>query len=151
MHSQIERISLNYKNCSQKFLETTNDYTKQYCNIYVSRLQNMEKLLSDKIKIKWGDKYPICKLHKITEANYPKCVVMGTLFKNQKLKPSVLKQLAESNQLMPQPILSHFTDESDVLFMEDEVQRYQIIGKGKQITYCFYQENTFACNGFCYF
>ncbi|KAF7285933.1 hypothetical protein GWI33_008906 [Rhynchophorus ferrugineus] len=131
MPSEIERISLSYKNCSQKFLQSKNDYTKQYCNIYVSRLQNMEKLLIDKIKAKWGDKYTICKLHKITEemrTQNEKCVVIGTLFKDQKLKPSVLKQLAESNQIIPQPFLSHFTDESDVLFMEDEVQRYQIMG-----------------------
>lgn len=89
----------------------------------------MEPLLMERIERKWGDKYPICKLHKLTEEKYNKCVVIGTLFKDQKLKPSVLKQLAEGNQLIPQPILTHFTDESDLLFMEDEVQRYQILGK----------------------
>lgn len=133
MPSQIERTCLNYKNCSQKFTDKAADYTKQYCNIYLTRLRDMEALLVQSIQRKWGDKYPICKLHKLTEEKYDKCVVIGTLFKDQKLKPSVLKRLAEGNQLIPQPVLTHFTDESDVLFMEDEVQRYHIIGTGNNV------------------
>lgn len=128
MPSNRERITLPYKNCSEKFTSKSNDYSRQYCSIYLTRLHEMETFLVQRIQQKWGDKYPICKLHKLTEENYDKCVVIGTLFKDQKLKPSVLKRLAEGNQLVPQPILTHFTDESDVLFMEDEVQRYQLIG-----------------------
>lgn len=127
MVSEVERTFLTYKNTSQKFLNAP-AYTKQYCSIYLARLRDMEVFLVERIQQKWGDKYPICKLHKLTEEQYDKCVVIGTLFKDQKLKPSLLKHLAEGNQLIPQPILTHFTDESDVLFMEDEVQRYQIIG-----------------------
>lgn len=89
----------------------------------------MEPLLLDRIKRKWGNTYPVCKLHKITEEEYDKCIVIGTLFKDQKLKPSVLKQLAESNQLVAPPIVTHFTDESDVLYIEDELQRFKLLGK----------------------
>ncbi|XP_066140380.1 DNA polymerase delta subunit 2 [Euwallacea fornicatus] len=128
MTSQIQRSFLDYKNCSHKFSQNETDYTKQYCSIYLARLHEMEALLVQRVQQKWGDKYPIYKLHKLAEGDN-KCVVIGTLFKDQKLKPSVLKQLAESNQLVPQPVLMHFTDETDVLFMEDEVQRYQILGK----------------------
>ncbi|CAG9765572.1 unnamed protein product [Ceutorhynchus assimilis] len=121
-----ERIALSYKNCSEKFTQSP-DYKKQYCSIYLSRLKDMEPLLVGRIQRKWGDQYPICQLHKLTEQTYDKVIVIGTLFKDQKLKPSVLKRLAEGNQLMPQPLLTHFTDESDALYMEDEVQRYQIL------------------------
>ncbi|ENN71100.1 hypothetical protein YQE_12033, partial [Dendroctonus ponderosae] len=131
MSNPKERISLKYTNSSNKFSEPSAEYNNQYCSIYLTRLKCMEPLLMERIEKKWGDKYPICKLHKLTEEKYNKCVVIGTVFKDQKLKPSVLKQLAEGNQLIPQPILTHFTDESDLLFMEDEVQRYQIVGKFK--------------------
>ncbi|XP_060521771.1 DNA polymerase delta subunit 2 [Cylas formicarius] len=123
-----ERLSAEYKNCSQQFTEQPVDYNRQYCSIYLARLKEFEPLLLKRISSKWNDHYPICKLHKLTEENYEKCVVIGTLFKDQKLKPSVLKQLAEANNLDPQPILAHFTDESDILYMEDEVQRYHIVG-----------------------
>ncbi|XP_030751991.1 DNA polymerase delta small subunit isoform X2 [Sitophilus oryzae] len=128
MPLKVERKCTNYKNCSDKFTCPSTDFTKQYCSIYLARLEQMEVLLMDRIKQKWGNKYPVCKLHKLSEEQYTKCIVIGTLFKDQKLKPSVLKRIAEGNQLVPQPILTHFTDESDVLFMEDEVQRYQLSG-----------------------
>lgn len=89
----------------------------------------MGEILEENIKRKWKREYRMCKLHKLAEQNSDeKCVVVGTLFKDQKLKPSVLKQLAETNQLVPQPVYAHCTDESDVLYIEDGMQRYEIEG-----------------------
>jgi DNA polymerase delta subunit 2 len=124
----VERLSLPYENLSAKWTQSTPNYSKQYCNIYLIRLKKMSKLLEDRIEKKWGKTYPVCQLHKLSAEKYGKCVVIGTLFKNQKLKPSILKRLAEGNQLVPQPVLTHFTDKSDELFIEDELQRYQLIG-----------------------
>lgn len=124
----IERKCTTYRNLSDRFQKQTKDFNKQYCNIYNVRLQKMQALLKSRILNKWGGTYPVCELHKVSESEYPKCVVIGTLFKDQKLKPSVLKQLAEANSLVPQPIYTHFTDESDSLFLEDNLQRYQIYG-----------------------
>ena len=78
---------------------------------------------------KWGSEYPICELHKLSEVDYDRCVIVGTLFKDQKLKPSILKQLAEANDLIPQPVVSHYVDESDTLHLEDELQRFTLEGK----------------------
>ncbi|KAL3285977.1 hypothetical protein HHI36_000491 [Cryptolaemus montrouzieri] len=124
----IERSITNYENLSKKFINTSKNYTKQYCSIYLIRLEQMRNILSVKIKEKWGEEYPIVKLHKISETDSEKCIILGTLFKEQKLKPSIVKQLSEANQLLPQPVLSKFTDESDILFIEDELQRYQVTG-----------------------
>lgn len=129
MVQTINRVVLNYENLSQKWSQITSTYNKQYCNIYTIRLKQMEVLLKQQIARKWSDNYPIIQLHKLSEERNQECIVIGTLFKNQKLKPSILKQLAEGNQLIPQPILSHFTDKSDELFIEDELQRYQVISK----------------------
>lgn len=126
--TQAKRVSLDYENLSQKFSKQMNDYNKQYCSIYTVRLQQMTAILRERIKKKWGSEYPVLKLHKLSETDCDKCIVIGTLFKDQKLKPSLLKQLSEANHLLPQPVLTHFTDESDVLYIEDELQRYQLIG-----------------------
>lgn len=124
----MERKCVKYENLSQQFLNQSPDYSKQYCSIYRARLKEMDTFLTDGIKRKWNMKYPICKLHKLTQEKYKKCVVIGTVFKDQKLKPSILKRLAEVNQLTPQPLVTHFTDDSDRIFIEDELQRYELLG-----------------------
>lgn len=124
-----ERKSSEYRNLSERFLTLNNDYSKQYCRIYNKRLMRMREVLKDAVAKKWGDEYPICELHKLSEVDYDRCVIIGTLFKDQKLKPSILKQLAEVNNLIPQPIVSHYVDESDTLHLEDELQRFQLEGK----------------------
>lgn len=150
MDENIERVSVEYKNLSERFSQQATDYNRQYCSIYLARLNEMEALLMERITSKWGDKFPICKLHKLAEVSYDKCIVIGTIFKDQKLKPSILKQLAEANQLTPQPILHHFTDESDQLFFEDELQRYQLLGT-YVVYFLFSQDNLYLiCRNFGY-
>lgn len=128
MTENIERKCVKYENLSRKFSDQQPDYNRQYCSIYKARLKEMGTFMMDRIKRKWGSTYPICKLHTLAQEKYEKCVVVGTIFKDQKLKPSILKQLAEANQITPQPLLSNFSDESDRLFIEDELQRYEILG-----------------------
>lgn len=122
-----ERSTLEYTNYSKKFSQVNPNFNKQYCNLYVTRLHQMTPLLENRINQKWGDTYPVCKLHKLSEDDHPKVIVIGTLFKDQKLKPSVLKQLAEAHSLIPQPIVTKYTLESDTLHLEDELQRYQLV------------------------
>jgi DNA polymerase delta subunit 2 len=45
------------------------------------------------------------------------------------LKPSILREISEENQLAPPPSRSHYTDDSDILILEDEIQRIRLIGK----------------------
>lgn len=129
--AKLERITVKYENTSQKFSEHPEDFNRQYCTIYLARLRDMDKFIHQRIKKEWGSKYAVIQLHKLTEESRGKCIVIGTLFKDQKLKPSILKELSEANQLVADvgPILDNdLSDDSDKLFIEDEVQRYQIEG-----------------------
>lgn len=56
------------------------------------------------------------------------CIIVGTIFKHQTLKPSVLKELAEETQLAPQPERFNFASDDDLLILEDELQRIRLIG-----------------------
>lgn len=120
--------SVEYSNLCSKFREKDAHYNNQYCKLYAVRLSKMLPLVKERVKNKWGTKYPIIQLHKLQEAPNKKCVIIGTLFKDQKLKPSLLKKISEANSLVPQPIYTHFTDDSDALFVEDDLQRYHIVG-----------------------
>jgi len=55
-------------------------------------------------------------------------VVVGTVYKQQNLKPSVLKDLSEELQLVPQPPATHYTSPDDSLTLEDETQRVRLGG-----------------------
>lgn len=123
-----ERLNLSYRNLSKPFFERSNEFNRQYCAIYNVRLKQMADILKERISKKWGTQYPVMELHKVPENDFEKGIVIGTLFKDQKLKPSLLKQMLDAKKLEPHSIPVHFTDESDLLFIEDEKQRYQLIG-----------------------
>ncbi|XP_031618741.1 DNA polymerase delta small subunit isoform X2 [Contarinia nasturtii] len=105
------------------------DYSKQFAHIYAQRLDQMRPLLQAKAAEKWGDKYPIKKMADLREDNPEKCVILGTTFVHQKLKPSILREISEETQLTPQPVRQNFADESDMVILEDEVQRIQLLGE----------------------
>lgn len=65
----------------------------------------------------------------LREENPEKCVLIGTLYVHQKLKPSILRDISEETQLAPQPIRENFVDDSDVLILEDELQRIRLLGE----------------------
>lgn len=51
------------------------------------------------------------------------------MFKDQHLKPSILREICEEAQLAPQPIKENFVHEDDKLVLEDALQRIRLIGK----------------------
>jgi len=60
------------------------------------------------------------------------CIIIGTLYKQMELKPSILKEISEQNGVVAPPpgigSRSRYADPSDELILEDELQRVALTG-----------------------
>ena len=62
------------------------------------------------------------------EESTNKCILLGTLYKHQELKPSILKEIADELQAIPQPPRLNYCSPKDALFLEDDVARVKLVG-----------------------
>ncbi|KAG7296172.1 hypothetical protein JYU34_021273 [Plutella xylostella] len=124
---EFERVDLQYTDCSKRFYQVSRDFSKQYAHIYAARLNTFRNILGEIVRKKWSDKHKILKLCELREKGTT-CVIIGTLFKHQDLKPSILKELSDELDIIPQPARTHFVNDSDTLVLEDELQRIKLAG-----------------------
>lgn len=70
----------------------------------------------------------IRKLADLEEAIGDRSVLIGTLYKHQELKPSILRELSEEQQLAPSAPKSNYCSTRDQLFLEDDMLRIKLVG-----------------------
>ncbi|EDV95545.1 DNA polymerase delta subunit 2 [Drosophila grimshawi] len=123
-----KRLECPYENLSSCFLLQTSDYQKQFCHLYTHRLAEMRRLLTPLAKSKWDNQVPIMKLCELRGEQNVNCIIIGTIYKHQAHKPSILRDISEENQLAPQPQRKNYSEPEDKVILEDELQRVRLQG-----------------------
>ncbi|KAH8296353.1 hypothetical protein KR054_004954 [Drosophila jambulina] len=125
------RLESKYENLSSHYRLKGHDYQKQFCHLYAHRLAEMTRLLTPLAEKKWGKQEPIKKLCELRGEQDVHCILIGTIYKHQAHKPSILRDISEENQLAPQPPRQNYSEPEDKVVLEDELQRVRLQGEFK--------------------
>ncbi|KAF8398510.1 hypothetical protein HHK36_017439 [Tetracentron sinense] len=98
---------------------------QQYSQIYFARLHNARNLLYSLVE-KWKPHLPVCTVLGLKEGK--ECVIVGTLYKHMKLKPSILDEYSKERSAVPLVKPHNFMHPDDQLILEDESGRVKLGG-----------------------
>ncbi|CAN4106406.1 unnamed protein product [Withania somnifera] len=98
---------------------------QQYSQIYFARLHLMRTLLYSLLP-NWKPHLPVCTVLGLEEGK--ECIIVGTLYKNMKLKPSILDEYSKERSVSPLVRHDNFTHPDDNLVLEDESGRVKLSG-----------------------
>ncbi|XP_011304282.1 DNA polymerase delta small subunit-like [Fopius arisanus] len=132
----FERATVDLKNFSTRFSQQNKQFSKQFFHVYACRLEELRGSLTENAHKKWGEDVKILKLSELEDLENSRCVIIGTMFKHQLWKPSILRELNEETQdsgVIPEKHENYCSDK-DVPFLEDEMLRIKIVGPRVEIS-----------------
>lgn len=126
------RRTAGFADLSDRFRQQSGarDFQKQFFHVYSRRLEAMRPRLAARAKEEGHRVVALSEME--TVGSQEEVAIVGTVFKNQALKPNVLKELAEDQGLPAQP-LSSYTSDGDDLILEDSLQRIRLRGEGLDV------------------
>eukprot|EP01102_Stenamoeba_stenopodia_P003891 TRINITY_DN14011_c0_g1_i1.p1 TRINITY_DN14011_c0_g1~~TRINITY_DN14011_c0_g1_i1.p1 ORF type:complete len:491 (+),score=111.38 TRINITY_DN14011_c0_g1_i1:187-1659(+) len=118
--ASLKRVDAKYKSQNEKFVLLKASYSAQYAPLYFARLKTMRPWLKEKAEKKWKKK-DIPLVPRILELKEgERCYVIGTIFKDMPLKPSVLAEYAKERAILPPPPRESYVSDGDSLILEDD-------------------------------
>ncbi|XP_063971976.1 DNA polymerase delta subunit 2-like [Diachasmimorpha longicaudata] len=132
----FDRTSADLKHFTGRFIQENQQFSKQFFHVYSCRLEELRPVLVENAHKKWGKDVKILKLAEVENFENERCAIIGTLFKHQLWKPSILRELNEDAQeagLIPEKH-ENYTSDKDIPFLEDEMLRIKIVGPKVEIS-----------------
>ncbi|KAI8000360.1 DNA polymerase delta small subunit [Camellia lanceoleosa] len=124
--SNIQRKQSIYQSMDERFEIQKEMYRgQQYSQIYFARLHLMRTLLYSLLP-NWKPHLPVCTVLGLEEGK--DCVIVGTLYKHMKLKPSILDEYSKERSASPLVKPHNFIHPDDYLVLEDESGRVKLRG-----------------------
>lgn len=77
----------------------------------------------------------VAKLAELENLDGKECIIIGTLYKHQQWKPSILRELSEDHQLAAPCVRPDYCSEKDQPFLEDEMLRIKLVGEKVDLKY----------------
>ncbi|KAK8935982.1 DNA polymerase delta small subunit [Platanthera zijinensis] len=122
----FERKQAIYRSLDEKFVVHGQRYKgQQYSHIYFARLHQLRNLLSSLVN-KWKPHLPVNTVLGLEESK--ECVIVGTIYKHMKLKPSILDEYSKERSVVPLVKPHNFVHPDDHLILEDEIGRVNLKG-----------------------
>ncbi|XP_072962400.1 DNA polymerase delta small subunit [Typha angustifolia] len=122
----LERKQAAYRNLDERYVIHGEKYRgQQYSQIYFTRLHHMRNLLYSLVP-KWKPHLPINTVLGLEEGK--ECIIVGTLYKHMKLKPSILDEYSKERSIVPLVKPHNFIHPDDHLILEDESGRVKLSG-----------------------
>lgn len=110
-----------------RFKLSDRKYDNNDLNVYTARLNDLREDTLRKAKLKWNN----CTYVEVSRLDLERpgrsYILIGIIYKDQKLKPSILKDLSKELQIEVQPS-NNYASNDDKLFLEDETLRVRLVG-----------------------
>ncbi|KAK6041968.1 hypothetical protein COOONC_20525 [Cooperia oncophora] len=129
----VQRVDPDYTNRSKKFLLTAGDrkdaFERQYNHVYMSRLDLFKSRILDAGKKELGDEMVYKQLEDLEM--HEKAFVIGIIEKRISKRPSVLKEIAEDEMVLPEDydpdeMMSIFEDEKQIVKLEGNISMDEV-------------------------
>ncbi|KAK8446900.1 hypothetical protein SEVIR_9G560300v4 [Setaria viridis] len=122
----MERKQASYSNLDERYGIQGEKYQgQQYSHIYFTRLHHMRNLLHALVP-SWKPQLPVTTVLGLEEGK--DCIIVGTLYKHMKLKPSILDEYSKERSAIPLVKPHNFMHPDDHLVLEDESGRVTLAG-----------------------
>lgn len=124
----LERASTTYTSHDSRFILKGRNYDRQYAQLYFYRLVQMRPMVEAEAKARWPG-VPVTRVLDVSEEAGEQAVI-GTLYKEMALKPSILDEYTKDRVLGTHLGRTRFTQPEDRVVLEDEGARVTLTGTG---------------------
>jgi DNA polymerase delta subunit 2 len=121
----LQRKQQEYENKSELLEQKETIFTRQYNQIYTTRLEQMRPRLIDPCK-KWNVDY---KPKLVNISLDQTCFLIGTIYMDMPLKPNVLDEITREQWVNAPPPKNKYTSDQDQVILEDESGRVVLSGE----------------------